>query len=155
MVIKEIIRGITIVDDVDAHHLDQNWHITTKGYVARREGRKLIYLHREILGLTDPRIFTDHRNHCRFDNTRSNLRKCTPAENARNVSPRGRSRFLGVSYQTCWTTSGTYQYIKAKIRVNNHLIHVGTFNTEEEAALAYNEAAKKYFGEFANLNVVS
>jgi hypothetical protein len=44
---------------------------------------------------------------------------------------------------------------QAKIGVNNKRIHLGSYHTEEEAASAYNEGAKKYHGEFASLNEVS
>ena len=33
-------------------------------------------------------------------------------------------------------------------------IHLGHFKTKEEAAIAYNNAAIKYHGEFASLNVI-
>lgn len=136
------------------------WRIEVLGYAVAFIDGKIKKMHRLILGLNDPKIFTDHINHNRIDNRRENIRSCSQADNARNVSAHGRSKYLGVSYQVisykCLLTDRirTYEYIKAKIRVDNKLLHLGTFKTEQDAALAYNEAAKKYFGEFANLNVV-
>lgn len=145
--------GTTLIDESDFDLVNQfdNWRIGNRGYAVRADRKKAIYMHRLILGLSGKYPFTDHKDHNRLNNTRENLREATPADNARNRKPGGRSKYLGVSYQKMF---GKYEYIKAKIRVNNNLIHIGTFKTEEAAALAYNKAAFFYFGEFANLNIV-
>ena len=44
--------------------------------------------------------------------------------------------------------------MRARIGVNRKLIHLGTFRTEEEAALRYNVAARQAWREFARLNMV-
>jgi hypothetical protein len=44
---------------------------------------------------------------------------------------------------------------RARIRVNTKLLHLGYFKTSREAAIAYNEAAIKYFGEYAYLNKIT
>jgi hypothetical protein len=58
------------------------------------------------------------------------------------------SDYVGV----CWDKSRN-KWI-ASINVRYKSIHLGRFKIEEEAARAYNEAALKYFGESANLNII-
>lgn len=92
----------------------------------------------------------DHRNHNRSDNTIWNLREVTRLQNQHNRSPRkgATSNYKGVSWdrhRSKWAV-----YIKYGGRVKN----LGRFDSEEKAAMAYNEAAKAHFGEYAFLNEI-
>lgn len=106
-------------------------------------------LHRVILGLTDSKIHIDHINGNGLDNRKNNLRICTVSQNQANVlKSKGTSKYKGVSWVTRdkrWT---------CRIYVDSHMIHIGYFTDEKLAAIAYNEAALKHFGEFARLNEV-
>ena len=102
-----------------------------------------LLMHRLVVNIPEY-AFTDHRNHDGLDNRKSNLREATFSQNMQNRrtwnTPKA-SRFKGVS-----KNSGKW---RARIRLNKKEIFIGNFNTEEEAAIAYNQAAKQYFGEFA------
>lgn len=144
------------VSDVDFLELSQyrwsaivcNHTVYAMRYDAKN--KKRVLMHRQILGLSDPKVLTDHKNGNGIDNRRENIRPCSAAENARNqrISKRNTSGFKGVSWKDKdlrW---------QAKIRVNRKYIHLGHFISVIEAAKAYNEAAIKYHGEFANINEV-
>jgi hypothetical protein len=107
----------------------------------------LVSMHREIMNANDSR-FVDHRNCDSLDNRKSNLRFATQAENMRNRKKRKNttSQFRGVSLN-----KRKSRWIGA-MACNKKRIWLGSFKTEIEAAKAYDEAAKKYFGEFARLN---
>jgi hypothetical protein len=96
-------------------------------------------------------MFVDHVNHDTLDNRRSNLRLCTRIENGRNrranVGPQS-SEYKGVQ----WVKAD--RRWKAQICVDKRPITVGSFGSEIEAAVAYNAAATRYFGEFALLNIL-
>lgn len=121
-----------------------------KLYVGRRRsvtGKKQ-WLHRLILGLTDRDTLGDHENHDTLDNRRDNLREATRQNNCRNSSSakNSTSKYLGV----CWYKAG--QRWRASITIDRKHIHLGYFDNEEDAARAYDVAAFKHFGVFANLN---
>lgn len=109
-------------------------------------------LHRFILKLTDPSIIVDHKFHNGLDNTKENLRTCTRQENARNSRPhkKSKSKYKGVSYDN----SKGLKHWRARITLNYKRILLGRFLTEKEAAIAYNNAALKHYGEFAVLNEI-
>lgn len=149
-------KGEEIPVDADVYELykDKCWYVMTRGYVAhsfKEKHRKFsttVKLHRLIMNAT-PEQVVDHINGNKLDNRRENLRVCTQAENTRNNrTPRKNktSRFKGVS----WYPRGNRW--KAQIQVNKQKKHIGYFPSEEEAALAYDEAAERLHGEFASKN---
>lgn len=107
------------------------------------------FLHRIIMGCQDdPTVIVDHINHNGLDNRKANLRVCTKKQNLANrtSSKNSTSKYLGVSmHRKRW---------KAQISVNGRTRWLGTFKTQEEAALCYNDAARLIHGEFANPNII-
>lgn len=93
-----------------------------------------------------PRRYQDE-----LDYRKNNLIVCTLKERQR-LLPKNRSDasspFRGVSYDRA---SAKW---RASIEVDGHSINLGQFKVEAEAALAYNKAAKKYFGNLAYQNQV-
>lgn len=154
---KEIIltRGmVAMVDDEDFEYLNQQkWYAakSSKTFYARARPKKYgkhIHMHRLILGVTEPNLFPDHRDKNGLNNQRSNLRIATRSQNNANKKPIGVSKYLGVFYQRMATNRPWYSRI-LKNGVNKYL---GSFETEKQAASAYNQAAKEIHGEFANFN---
>jgi hypothetical protein len=145
-------KYFALVDDEDFEYLNQWRWFAFKGkqthYVHRNSmsgpNKKTIPMHRVIMKTPD-NLIVDHKDHDGLNNQKSNPRNCTKYENHQNRRPSGRSKYLGVNYDRMGG-------IRAQIRVNKKLIHIGTFKTEEEAARARDIYSKKYFGEFANLN---
>lgn len=157
---------VALVDDADYNWLNQwKWHIKKAGntYYAKRNVfvngvYKTIKMHRQILGLTNPKILGDHIDHDGLNNQRFNLRVATPGQNSMNTSSSKKSGsiYLGVSVKTDKRNKIIRKYWYASIKVNKKHLCLGQFkltlDNEIIAAKAYDEAAKKYFGEFANLN---
>jgi hypothetical protein len=92
----------------------------------------------------------DHRNRDKVDNRIENLRPATSSQNKGNIGllRTNRSGYRGVSLNS---RSGKWH---AQIKINGKQTYLGRFDTPEQAALRYNEAARQHFGEFAHLNQV-
>lgn len=123
-------------------------------YYIKSKSQVVIKMHRLILGLTDSSILVDHKNRNSLDNRRCNLRTCSVGQNNSNTDKRKNtiSKYKGVR-RSFVRGSGTLRW-RAIISVNNKRKHVGVFDNEIDAAIAYNIAAKAYHGEFASLNVI-
>lgn len=155
---------VAVIDECDAEAVSRfNWHARkglrkgpsyaqftrTDGY-----GRTIVTtLHRFLWtswGNPDAEVI-DHKNGDGLDCTRENLRAASASDNARNVSKRANntSGFKGVSFHKA---TGKFS---AQIVVNGKSRHLGLFRTADAAAVAYDDAAKRLFGEFAKLNVIA
>ncbi|GAA7771006.1 hypothetical protein RN01_29885 [Cupriavidus sp. SHE] len=105
-------------------------------------------MHRQIMGLQPgDRTQVDHIDGNTLNNCRSNMRLCTQKENKQNIRLKSSSqtRIKGVYYDAARDRWQAYICVDAK------KIHLGRFKTSDEARNAYADAARKYFGEFANL----
>lgn len=119
-------------------------------YVSRKEKNKTFLLHRLITNCPDG-LVVDHINHNTLDNRKCNLRVCDNSENCRNMNKpkhgvtsiyKGVRKYRNNKYSAC-------------IKHNKKQIHIGYYYSEIEAAIAYNEAALKYHGEFSRLNIIN
>lgn len=138
---------VVLVDDEDFEFLNNfKWH-DVHGYACGCVNGKQILMHRLIMDA--PReLFVDHINGIPSDNQRKNLRFSTNSQNQANRKNQkdNTSGYKGVTFQKA---NGKWL---SQIKVNQINIHIGYFNTPEEAAKAYDEYASLHFGEYASLN---
>lgn len=130
------------------------WYKNGRGYAMRKvriDGRqRTILMHREIAG-TPPGIHTDHINGEKLDNRRGNLRHVTNTQNHWNIgiTKQNVSGYKGV----CWDKrKGKWA---ATIAADGKHFYLGGFPLVEQAAKAYNIAARQLHGEYAVLNPLS
>jgi hypothetical protein len=144
------------VSDKDFEFLNQfSWYRFPNGYVctniqvARRK-QKTVMIHRAIT-LVPENYVVDHKDGNPLNNQRENLRISTVAQNAQNrrkMSKPTSSKYKGVNWDKTrnkWRTAITHE---------RKTIQIGRFETEIEAALAYNRKARELFGEFALVNKI-
>lgn len=156
----ELTKGKSaLVDDLDFEFINQwSWFavkIRRTFYAARvvyykSKYHSIVLMHRQILCLTDRKIFCDHIDHNGLNNQKNNLRRSNCSQNAANRSSvkNSTSKYLGVSKKT------NSNYWRAKLQSNGKDVHIGCFADEKQAAIAYNIKAREIHGEFANLNVI-
>jgi hypothetical protein len=149
----DLTQGLkAIVDKEDFDKLNKyKWYAcNSRGsfYATREANNKSIKMHRLIVNALPGQII-DHINGNTLDNRKCNLRVVNFLQNASNCKKRKdglTSKYKGVNKR-----NGKY---RAYIQFNKKNIHIGTFQTEEQAALEYNKKAIDLFGEYARLNDV-
>lgn len=150
-------RGqLALVDDADFEAMSAfKWYATKIGntfYAVRvvtgeNGKRKMIYMHRLIIGAACDGLQVDHADMNGLNNQRDNLRACTRSENQRNRSTdrNNTSGFKGVSWDK---NRGKW---RAYIRLNGKERHLGRFADAAEAYAARCAAAVELHGEFARM----
>ena len=144
-----------LVSDEDFDRVSSlTWHEKTGGYARNtvhlgklngRQKLRHVTMHRFIMGAGKGQI-VDHINGNKLDNRRENLRFCTKSQNNAhgiNLYKNSTSGLRGVHFHKrdrVWST---------KIQVNKLPIHLGYFDTKEEAYATYVAASQLYFGEFS------
>jgi hypothetical protein len=164
----ELTKGyVALVDDEDYERVAQfKWRAqrcyfkdgTVRNVYACRTGKGadgkwnvLVMLHRFVVGIADMSMDVDHGDHDGLNCQRHNLRVCSHSQNNANNRVRitSRSGYKGVTWHK------PLEKWVANIRIEGRLTYLGLFPSKEQAALAYNQAAERHFGEFAYLNSVT
>ena len=149
-------RGlVALVDDSDAERVRAfgTWHADPSGqtFYARHnvyrpgQSHQAVLMHSFITGWP----MVDHRNGDGLDNRRSNLR---PATHSQNMGNKRRYRNNTSGFKGVTRNTGTGRPWRAVIKADGRRVHLGYFDTAEDAAHAYDRAAIDLHGEFARPN---
>lgn len=149
---------VALIDDEDYERVNYfKWHVfkrKTNKYAQAQACRvngknKIISLHEIILPNIPIGYERDHIDGNGLNCQKSNLRVVTHIQNMQNKKhiDNKTSKYKGVC-----RTKGEKRY-RCAICVNKKVIYIGKFDCEIDAAMAYNEMAKKHFGEHAALNI--
>lgn len=148
----------TLVDNEDFDYVNQwKWSLRQTGrqeYAVRIDYSLkppiCIRMHR-LLAKAPKNMMVDHINGDPLDNRKANLRICTNTQNLWNSKGRAyksRSGYKGVDF------SHSNQKWRARIKVYKKEIYLGCYDKKEEAARAYDRAARSFFREFSRPNFI-
>lgn len=134
------VGAYALVDSDVYSELSRHRWCSSKGYAVRQADKRMRYLHREVAGNPATNIAVDHINRNKVDNRRSNLRRCTKAQDCQNkpLAGTGTSGFRGVSFDR------TRNRWKAYAQLDSQYIHIGRFREELEAAQAASDWRKEH-----------
>lgn len=144
-----------IVDD-DMYKLLNGfeWQYHHSGYAMRNYKMRgktiMVLMHRQIMIPLKGQMI-DHINGNKLDNRKENLRICTSSQNLANSRKHkdgNTSQYKGVYFDK---QSGRW---RSELTVMGARKRLGCFDNEKDAALAYNQAALFYFGEYSRLNEI-
>lgn len=146
---------VAIVDDEDFDAIVAmgKWTAHSKGYAYRfhvTDGqRKCVLMQNVVADRAGMSGRIDHRDRDKLNNRRSNLRTASRSQNGANQERRqnNSSGYKGVAWHRQCEKWCAY------IKVDGKRLHLGLFVNLVDAAQAYDRAARKYFGEFACLNL--
>ena len=145
-------KGETLVDFWNYGKVKtRKWYLTNHNRVASGSEENFVFLSNFIMDhVSTKNSMIDHKDRNTLNNREANFRFCTKTQNAMNSKLRkdNTSGYKGVSY---YKPNGKW---RAYINIEGIRKSLGIFTTAFEAAKAYNNAALKYFGEFANLNKI-
>lgn len=134
--------SVALVDDDDYRKINKyRWIKNNMGYGTRGTGGTTYMIHRVIMGAVKGQ-FVDHIDGNPLNNQKNNLRLCTHRQNMynRKIHRNNTSGYRGVvKVKEKW---------RAYIKVNYQRIHIGVYDTAEEAGRAYTTKAKELFGDF-------
>lgn len=150
--LRTAVEGILFDAEDFALLSPHKWRLHTDGYILTSDSSKnwksAIYMHRLIMNApADMQV--DHIDGNKLDNRKSNMRLTLKRGNVCNVPPRKNKKFS--QYKGVGRVGKKWI---ATSRFNGKIRCIGRFDTEIEAAKAYNECVKIHQGEFAWLNPV-